>query len=207
MSGAHSTPDQYDTWLISAFGQEAQALLARGGEGGNEQPNGAGENDAPMPPSAKGPNGAEPQKPEPVKPGGKRVKLRKLQLEWRSAESSARAQLDAFVKAVLGDPEIKNSPQFADVEKAMAGVTAAMPDFDDALLDALDDVDAATNDNDRNTALKAAMKALDSYRAELDKAETLQELQSIADDDYGGMEFFSGLQAALIALRSELAAA
>jgi hypothetical protein len=47
---------------------------------------------------------------------------------------------------------------------------------------------------------------LSEYSEELDDAEGLRELQELADDDYGGISFFTELRQAIDSLEAQLAA-
>ncbi len=128
-----------------------------------------------------------------------------MQLQWRAAEVEASAQLNAFAKTLLADPEVKAHPQFAELAAAMGDVRSLIPTFSDDLADELDRLDNAATPDDRRAARDAALKVIGEYDTDLAGAEGLRDLQDLADDEYGGMEFFSGLQAALAELRRAVA--
>jgi hypothetical protein len=193
MSGVDGSRHQYDAWTIQLLGREAEQILA-----GSRTRVASGSG------TVTGASSERAAKPQTV--GRGRVNYRKLQLRWRSAESDARTQLGAFIKAVLADPEVRNNPRFGDVQAGFADLGSLMPDFEGSLADELDRLDVAATDEERKTARAAAIKVIENYQAELGAAETLRELQELSDDEYGGIEFFSGLQVALLALHRELAA-
>jgi hypothetical protein len=135
------------------------------------------------------------------------MNYRKLQLQWRFAEIEARTNLQAFVKILLADPKVRQHPKFNDVQAAAANITSLLPSFNglsDELADQLDRLHAPADEDDRQAARTAALKVLTDYDAELEGADGLRDLQDLADEEYGGIMFFSGLQAALATLRREI---
>jgi hypothetical protein len=136
---------------------------------------------------------------------GDQVSYRLLQTSWREAQERAGAQLDEFVASVLADPELKGNARYPLVEAAASRIKGMLPKFGDDLETDLAQIDDASSEADRATARAAAVKTVGKYRAELDGASGLKELQALSDDAYGGLSFFSELQGALASLATQLA--
>ena len=136
-----------------------------------------------------------------------RVSFRRLELEWRDAQAKSRKQLDQFVAAFLADQEVQADPRFAQISVAASEIAKQMPIFGNDLEDALSAIDDAADDAARAKVRTQTQKILANYSMALDGAEGLHELQSLADDDFGGISFVSELQFALDKLGAQLASA
>jgi hypothetical protein len=197
--------DQRDEWVQRVLGVAIAARSEAGHAGGSGSESlaqawtrpGAGAGGQPLSASA-----ARAQEAAAVSRG--RVNFRKVQLKWRAAEAEANSQLDAFAKTLLADPEVKADPKFAQLEASMKDIKSLIPTFSDDLSDELDQLDNAATPDERKAAHAAALDVISEYEADLAKAEGLRELQDLADDEYGGMAFFSALQLALAELRREV---
>jgi hypothetical protein len=132
------------------------------------------------------------------------VQYRKLQISWRDAQTSANAELARFIAAVLADPEVQEDELYPDVVEATAAASTLVPGFGGDLSDVLDKLDATTDAEVRNDLTAEAKKLIGEYSSMLDDAEGLRELQSLSDDEYGGISFFGELQKALRSLETAI---
>ncbi len=136
-----------------------------------------------------------------------RVRYRQLQIEWRDAQSRANEQLEALASAVVGDERVQDDPLYDDVVDAAADVTSLIPQFGVDLDNALDALDREPDQSKRPKLLADARKLVDEYAQMLDGAEGLSELQSLSDDEYGGISFYTDLKDVLKSLSKQLAIA
>ena len=136
---------------------------------------------------------------------GRTVSFRKLQFEWRDAQVRARKQLDAFVAAVLGDKAVQGHAQFDEIKEAAGQIGKQMPEFGNDIEKALCKIDDAKGDTERATARVSAQGMLADYADMLEDADGLNALQSLSDDEYGGISFVGELQTSLRSLEAHLA--
>lgn len=140
------------------------------------------------------------------KQSGDAVSYRLLQGQWRDAQARARGQLQQFVAAFLADPEVKADPAFEEVKVEMGSAADLLPTFGNAIEAALEAIDLARDDEGRTAARSQARQVLDGYTSTLQSSDGLRELQSLSDDEYGGISFYSELQQAVTSLKNQLGA-
>lgn len=140
------------------------------------------------------------------KQSGDAVSYRLLQSQWRDAQVRARAQLQQFVTAFLADPEVKADPDFAAIKSQLGAANDLLPEFGTSIETALEAIDLAKDDQGRSAARAAASQVMDEYAANLESAAGLRELQSLSNDEYGGISFYTELQQAVESLKNQLSA-
>jgi hypothetical protein len=134
-----------------------------------------------------------------------RVELRKTQILWRDAEKQAQARLEALIATVLADKVLQaDAERFNELKANEPALRSLIPSEGGTLDEQLGTFDGASSTEERERARQAALNALGDYIDTLDQSEELHELQKLADEDYGGVPFYAGLQKALSALRGQL---
>ena len=132
------------------------------------------------------------------------VKYRKAQIAWNDARAKARAELERFSRAVLADPDIQEDELYDEVVALSGEFTTLLPQFDDELEEIVDRLDGIVAEDARAPLIAELKSKVAEYRALLNEAEGLADLQSLADDEYGGLSFFHALDEALNALQANL---
>lgn len=135
-----------------------------------------------------------------------RVQYRKLQLQWRQAQTKTNDRLNEFSKAALAHPEISTDPLFEDVQKALADLSKAVPSFGTELDELLDKMDSPVSSEMREALKDRARELIDEYQAELESADTLNALQEIAEEEFSSINLVEELHGVLGQISTALAA-
>jgi hypothetical protein len=136
---------------------------------------------------------------------GDTVTYRKLSIAWRDAQDKAGREFDRFIAKLLSDGEIQADPRFEELKEAASDIADQMPEFAGDIEDALGDIDGAGDQEERATARANARQILAEYSRTLEDAGGLRELQALADEEYGGLSFFTELRHAIDSLEAQLA--
>jgi hypothetical protein len=126
-----------------------------------------------------------------------------LAADLRAAEARARAQLDTFKSRLLADQEVLQDSEFEHMQAVLRDAGELIPLFDNSILDALDDLEAAGDNARREAARARALELLSEYDAELQYSEILTELENLSNEWYG-IVFQSSLRKDIGALRQTL---
>jgi hypothetical protein len=112
------------------------------------------------------------------------VDFRKLLLDWHAAQKEAVANIVALGDAYLNDEEVREDPRFDMVEDAVSDLATIVPAFGDQLDT---DINAILNDGGKNPDLiRQGIATINSYRAKLESATELSEVEKVASADLGG---------------------
>jgi hypothetical protein len=139
-----------------------------------------------------------------AKAAGDRVTYRRLQRQWQDAQDQARNELDAIVSSLLADPDLKQDARYPRLQSVAATVTSLIPDDGGLLGQELLELDEATDPAENRAARDRAIKALKDYSGKLAQQSDLQELQAVAEEEFGGVAFLGHLQQSLAALGAQL---
>lgn len=132
------------------------------------------------------------------------VSYRKAQIKWTASCKLARDNLLALAGKISTDPEVLEHPQRDEVLTLVGQAVRLLPEFDDELFDLMDELDQQNDPDHRRPLLQRALAKIAQYRGLLSASEGLEALQSLADDEYGGMRIYSELDAALQAMKDFL---
>lgn len=132
------------------------------------------------------------------------VNYRAARFEWMRARAIAQMRLTTFASMIRSDEELQQDPDYDEVVEMTQEFDDLLPEFSERLEDLLEKLEAATDDAQRTALLKDARATLAEYRGMLRNSEGLSELQSLADEEFGGVSFFHELEDALGKLEKTL---
>ncbi len=133
------------------------------------------------------------------------AEYRGLQLRWRAAEAATVERLKRLSTLVLQDPEMQADPLYPEVQEAARDLTDVLPAFGSKLADLLDALDEpARAAKPVDDLVDEALDVIDEYRAVLEAADELGELEQFAAEEYGGFTLSGELGLALDEIEAAL---
>lgn len=134
-----------------------------------------------------------------------RVSYRKAQIEWRQARGAAFAGVRTLTSKALTDARVLEAPNRDALVGVINGFPDLLPAFDEELEEQLEAIDALTDPEQRKPLIAEVKATLADYRAMLGN-DALQQLQLLADNEFGGIDVLHTLEATLQKIEGSLSA-
>ncbi|MES2642733.1 MAG: hypothetical protein V4850_24835 [Myxococcota bacterium] len=133
----------------------------------------------------------------PKRAGPSRFAVSQSRLVWDATRKGASKEMARLVNAIVDDVELQAHPEYATFKTKVLTLPALLAPYDEKLLGVLDDVNAATNPDDRARHLARCRETLRGYRAALAANPTLRRLD---DNPFVPVSVFATLQKSLDAM-------
>jgi hypothetical protein len=133
----------------------------------------------------------------PKRAGPSRVAISQSRLVWDKTRKGASNEMARLVKAIVDDVELQGHPEYATFKTKVLTLPAMLEPYDEKLFGVLDDVNAATDPEERARHLARCRETLQGYRAALAANRTLAQLD---DNPFVPVSVFATLQKSLDAM-------
>jgi hypothetical protein len=124
--------------------------------------------------------------------GGNNVAFVKSKLAWDRGRKDAAAALRAYQASILTDPDVKADPRYNEIKRIVIGLNKALSHFDGSINDALDAAANATNEAEKQKAVKEALSQVARYRARLDGNAAIKAMEEGAFGSAGVYQRLAG---------------
>ncbi len=124
--------------------------------------------------------------------GGNNITFVKSKLAWDRGRKDAAAALRAYQATILTDPDVKADPRYNEIKRIVIGLNKALAHFDGSINNALDAAANATNEADKQKAVKDALAQVDRYRARLEGNATIKAMEQGAFGSAGVYQRLAG---------------
>ena len=105
---------------------------------------------------------------------------------WRSVQAQASTQIDQLKQMIRNDQRLENDPYREDALNAVDTVGEIVPQFGPDLEKLLTQLEDTTDEAEIAALRDEALDVLDAYVGELEDADILADVQTLAREEYGG---------------------
>jgi hypothetical protein len=124
--------------------------------------------------------------------GGNNVAFVKSKLAWDRGRKDAATALRAYQVSILTDPDVQADPRYNEIKRIVIGLNKALAHFDGSINDALDAAANATNEADKQKAVREALSQVARYRARLEGNPALKVMEQGAFGSAGVYQRLAG---------------